>query len=150
LKTRPGRIDKGRSILEEQMAKGKKTGGRRPGSPNRDTTKRTAYVKAAIVRFEAEVPEAFIGDAVAFMQLIYRDPNQELSVRLDAAKAASRFERPTLAATLVRDMTPTPGTPAETDARIQALLMKGIAGHVAIDAGPADGSAGGAELGGED
>jgi hypothetical protein len=130
------------------MAKGKKTGGRRPGSPNRDTTKRTAYVKAALARFEAEVPAAFSGDAVAFMQLIYRDPNQELSVRIDCAKAASRFERPALAATLTRDMTPMPATQAEADRRIQNLLRKGIA-HVAIDAGPADGSAGGAELGGE-
>jgi hypothetical protein len=101
-----------------------------------------------IVRlFQAEHPDAFPGDAVALLQCVYRDASLPLEIRIDAASKAARFERPALSAVATKDMTPIPATPAEADRRIQALLRKGIA-HVAIDAGPADGSAGEVELGG--
>jgi hypothetical protein len=45
---------------------------------------------------------------------------------------------------LTRDMTPMPATPAETDARIRTLLMKGL-GHVAIDGEAIGAGAGGIE-----
>jgi hypothetical protein len=96
------------------------------------------------IRFKAEVPAAFDGDGVAFLQVVYRDPAQPIELRLDAAKAASRFERPALAATLTRDMTPVPATQAEADARIQMLLQKGLA-HVAVDGSAIGAIAGGAE-----
>jgi hypothetical protein len=52
-----------------------------------------------------EHPDAFPGDAVALMQCVYRDQSLPLPIRLAAATAAARFERPTLAATMVRDVT---------------------------------------------
>jgi hypothetical protein len=50
---------------------------------------------------------------MSLMQCIYRDFTQELAVRPDAAKAAARFERPALVATLTRDLTSTPGGRAD-------------------------------------
>lgn len=72
------------------------------------------------------------------MQSVYRDPSFPAELRLDAAAKAARFERPTLQATLVRDVTPQPVTQADANRRIQELLERGLA-HVQIDAG-ADGS----------
>jgi hypothetical protein len=75
---------------------------------NRLTAKNKAAIKEVVERFEAQVPAAFAGDSIAFLQCIYRDPNQELAVRLDAAKAAARFERPSLSAVATREVTPVP------------------------------------------
>jgi hypothetical protein len=47
---------------------------------------------------EATTPDAFHGDAHAFLTAIYKDPQVDMPLRLDAAKAAIRFERPALAA----------------------------------------------------
>jgi hypothetical protein len=60
----------------------------------------------AVERFETDHPGAFPGDAVAFLQCVYKNPNVDLAVRLDAAGKAARFERPQLAAAVVRDATP--------------------------------------------
>jgi hypothetical protein len=125
-------------------------GGKREGSgrPAGAKNKRTAAIEAAalvvVERFKAEVPMAFDGDGVAFLQVVYRDPGQPIELRLDAAKAASRYERPALAATLTRDMTPVPATQAEGDQRIQALLRKGL-GHVAVERESIDAGVGGTE-----
>lgn len=77
--------------------------GRPPGSPN----KRTAAIKAAVAqaaeRLAAEIPDAFVGDAHAFLMAIYKDPSQPIDLRLDAAKAAIRFEKPALAAVQVKE-----------------------------------------------
>jgi hypothetical protein len=63
-------------------------------------------VAKAVERFETDHPNAFPGDAVALLQCVYRNPNIDLAVRIDAASKAARFERPQLAATMVRDTTP--------------------------------------------
>lgn len=42
------------------------------------------------------VPGAFVGDAHAFLMAVYKDPENLLGVRIDAAKAAIAFEKPRL------------------------------------------------------
>jgi hypothetical protein len=52
-------------------------------------------VEAAIA---ALVPDAFPGDAHGFLMLVYKDPRNDLKIRLEAAKLAIRFEKQELAA----------------------------------------------------
>jgi hypothetical protein len=105
------------------MAQGKKTGGRQAGVPNKRTAAKKAALQAVVTKFEAAVPPAFDGDAVALMQCVYRDPSMPIELRLDAAKSSARFERPTLSAAMVKDVTPR--DPAAVEERIQFLLRKG-------------------------
>lgn len=80
---------------------GEKTGrprGRPPGAKNRRTEQReqkTAEAAAQIA--EALGPEAFEGDAHAFLVAVYKSPANDLHQRIDAAKAAIRYEKPALA-----------------------------------------------------
>ena len=75
---------------------GKKTGGRVAGTPNK--RKRQAVVAEAIARVGETIPNAFAGDAHAFLVAVYKDPRQDLHTRLDAAKAALPYEKPRLQA----------------------------------------------------
>src|SRR5215469_2194476 len=96
---------------------GRRSGAGRPrGSRNPNTKARREASQQIARQFQIDNPDAFPGDAVSLMQCIYRDPNQDLAVRLDAAKAAARFERPALAATLTKDLTPMPSNAAEAEA----------------------------------
>ena len=81
---------------------GPQTGGRVKGTPNRRTAAVEAAARAVAERFKAEVPTAFDGDGVAYLQTVYRDPSAPQELRLDAAAKAARFERPTLAAVAVQ------------------------------------------------
>ena len=45
----------------------------------------------------AQIQSAFEGDALAFLMSVYKDPSKPENVRIDAAKAAIRYERPPLA-----------------------------------------------------
>lgn len=78
--------------------------GRPKGTPN----KRTGAIKQAVAkaaeRLEAEIPDAFVGDAHAFLVSIYKDPQQPLDLRMEAAGKAIRYEKPALAAVAMRDM----------------------------------------------
>ena len=95
--------------------------GRPPGSPNRRTTAIKEAVARAADRLEAEIPDAFVGDAHAFLVSIYKDPQQPIDLRMEAAKAAVRYEKPVLAAIdvtsdgslTVKDITDRPLTSAE-------------------------------------
>ena len=40
---------------------------------------------------------AFEGDALAYLMSVYKDPSKPENLRIDAAKAAIRYERPALA-----------------------------------------------------
>lgn len=98
--------------------------------------KRTVAVEQAMAvvaeKLKGAVPNAFEGDGVCFMQSVYRDPSFPVELRLDAASKAARFERPALAATLTRDVTPA-RDPTTRNARILELLEKGLAsGAVAV------------------
>jgi hypothetical protein len=76
---------------------GERRGGRQAGTPN----KRTAALARAQAESSEKVtqalgPAAFDGDALSFLQLIYRDATQAVETRLHAAKAAVAYEMPRL------------------------------------------------------
>lgn len=50
--------------------------------------------------------EPFAGGAVEFLMSVYKDPHQPLAVRLDAAKAAAKYETPALQAIAVTNTDP--------------------------------------------
>ena len=75
---------------------GKKTGGRVAGTPNK--RKRQAVVAEAIARVGETIPDAFAGDAHTLLIATYKNPNLDLHVRLEAAKAALPYEKPRLQA----------------------------------------------------
>jgi hypothetical protein len=83
------------------MALGRKTGGRRKGTPNKVTAARQAMLQDTAARVMAGRSGGFPGDAHALLVAIYRDESLRLSMRLDAAKSAVKFERPALASTMV-------------------------------------------------
>jgi hypothetical protein len=76
------------------MARGYKTGGRKPGSKN----KRTLELEAKTAELIEQISDPFEGDAHAFLVCLYKDPSRDMQLRLEAAKAAIRFEKPSLAA----------------------------------------------------
>lgn len=107
------------------MAKGRKTGGRKAGVPNKQSgIRRHALATSAAIlraRLDAEasaqtpgqpatqspaVPDAEVnwhrGDAHSLLRLVYTDPRYPMDLRLDAAKSAIRFERPALVASHVQ------------------------------------------------
>jgi hypothetical protein len=122
------------------MAHGFKSGGRKAGVPNRRKGEVRAAIKAvvkkAVTKVEAATPGLFDGDSVDFLRMLYQDPNQSMSLRLSAAVAASKFERPQLAAIATATVTPVPTNRVETEARIRELLEG--RGLVAIDSSGTD------------
>jgi hypothetical protein len=80
------------------MATGKKTGGRRKGTPNRRTAEMRAEIAAS-----GEMP-------LAYMMRIMRDPTTEPHRRDAMAKAAAPYVHPTLAAVAHKHMN-ADGTP---------------------------------------
>jgi hypothetical protein len=83
------------------MARGHKTGGRKPGSRNRRTKERETATAETISKIEEALDEPFQGDAHALLIALYKDQSRPIEVRLDAAKAAIRFEKPSLASQAV-------------------------------------------------
>lgn len=71
------------------MATGKKTGGRKKGTPNKTTEARVA--KAAEIVASGLTP-------LEFMLGVMRDPNATPGERMDAAKSAAPYVHPKLAA----------------------------------------------------
>jgi len=67
------------------MAAGKKTGGRRKGTPNKANA-----AKAAEIAASGETP-------MDYMLGVMRDPSKEHAIRLDAAKAVAPYVHPKLA-----------------------------------------------------
>ena len=66
------------------MAQGRKTGGRRKGTPNRVTAERQAAVAASGLT------------PLDYMLSVMRDTNEELGVRLSAATSAAPYVHPKL------------------------------------------------------
>lgn len=80
--------------------------GRKKGIPNKRTVEREQEMQAAGERIEQALGDAFDGDAHAFLMAIYKDKTRPVEIRIDAAKAAIRYEKPALAAVEVTgDMT---------------------------------------------
>lgn len=78
---------------------GEKTGrprGRPPGVKNKRTQEVEKATKETVERLTEVIPGAFEGDAHAFLVSVYKDPLNDLPVRIDAAKAAVRYEKPSL------------------------------------------------------
>src|SRR5262245_48997543 len=80
------------------MAKRHKTGGRQKGSRNKRTQEREAATAAATALIGGTIPDAFAGDGHALLIATYKNPNLDLHVRLEAAKAALPYEKPRLQA----------------------------------------------------
>jgi len=67
------------------MAKGRKTGGRQKGTPNKRTQEVVAKIEASGLT------------PLDYMLQVMRDVNEALDIRLDAAKAAAPYVHPRLA-----------------------------------------------------
>ena len=78
------------------MALGRKTGGRQKGTRNKRTLQHEAQMKAAAAQLSAAIPDAFEGDAHAFLMAIYKNPSVPLRERIDAAGKAIGYEKPKL------------------------------------------------------
>ena len=72
--------------------------GRPKGAPNKRTVERVAAMAQTAQAIEAALPEAFAGDAHSLLVAIYKDKTRPIELRIDAAKAAIRYETPALAA----------------------------------------------------
>lgn len=72
--------------------------GRPPGARNKRTKAFQQQKEEASSLISDVLGEgAFEGDAHALLMTIYKDPKKEWSLRIDAAKAAIRYEKPALA-----------------------------------------------------
>lgn len=81
------------------MAKGKKTGGRRAGTPNKTNARVQAAMAVAAQKIESLLGEgAFPGKAHDFLVAVYKDPSQNIRDRIECAGKAVQFELPRLAA----------------------------------------------------
>jgi len=82
--------------------------GRKPGSTGAKTVERLKQVKSVMRTVEQALPDAFVGDAHAFLIAVYKDPSNPMKDRLAAATAAVGYEKPKLAAVeMTGDMTVT-------------------------------------------
>ena len=98
---------------------GERRGGRQAGAPNKRTIQREQAMQEAALKVAAAIgPEAFAGDAHALLVAVYKDPAHEWDLRVDAAKAAIRFEKPALASSTVEVRDPLAGMSVE---HLQAL-----------------------------
>ena len=64
------------------QGRGRKTGGRKRGSRNKRTAKREAALRAAAKRLAAAIPEAFAGDAHAYLMMVYKNPLELPAIRI--------------------------------------------------------------------
>ena len=77
---------------------GKREGAGRPeGSRNRRTVEVEERAREAAAALAQAIPGAFDGDAHALLMLVYKDPQQPMELRLEAAGKAIRYEKPALA-----------------------------------------------------
>jgi|SRR5829696_1989446 len=68
---------------------GRKTGGRKAGTPNKRTVHQERVLAQAVEKLAGK---AFKGDALAFLQGVYKGTLYPFETRLDAAKAALPYE----------------------------------------------------------
>jgi hypothetical protein len=71
--------------------------GRPPGSKSSYTKEREKALKETAKKLSRALPGAFDGDAHALLMAVYKDPSQEWKLRINAAVAAIRYEKPALA-----------------------------------------------------
>jgi hypothetical protein len=111
------------------MGYGFKSGGRKKGVKN----KRTRRIESAARRLLDDAKgvlgdqgaKLFEGDAHALMVLTYKNPKLPLDVRMDAAKAAIRFEKPAFTQTAI-DMSVRPVRAKDlSDDELAAIIVGG-------------------------
>ena len=69
-----------------------------PGRPKGSKNKKTLALEAAAQKAMEGIEGVFEGDAHAFLQSVYRNPEVPLEIRIVAASKALRVEKPALAA----------------------------------------------------
>lgn len=69
-----------------------------PGRPPGRKNNKTLALEEAARTAAAQIDDAFEGDAHAFLQAVYRNPEVPLEVRIMAAGRALRVEKPALSA----------------------------------------------------
>jgi hypothetical protein len=85
-------------------ADGKKSGGRKAGSKNKLTLALAQMRAEATKKINAELGEdAFKGDAIDFLQAIYKSPHFDPDMRMEAATRASQFERAKKTESMIED-----------------------------------------------
>ena len=104
------------------MAKGFKTGGRKRGTRNRKTLLLEETGRVALAK--ALGPDVFDGDAHSLLIAIYKDAKQPIALRLDAAKAAVRFEKPALTAVDAKHSVEQRPADQMTDAELNAEIAR--------------------------
>jgi hypothetical protein len=73
-------------------------GGRKAGTPNKRTVALQNATAAAAEQINATLGrEGFEGDAHTLLMSVYKDPNQPIGLRMEAAKAALPYEKQRLA-----------------------------------------------------
>lgn len=75
--------------------------GRPKGAKSKRTKEREVLVAKAAEAIEDALPEAFKGDAHAYLMTIYKDTSMPLQARMAAAVGALPYEKPRLATTKV-------------------------------------------------
>lgn len=71
--------------------------GRPKGAQNKRTEEMKAKVAESAALLSEAIPGAFDGDSHAYLMSVYKNPAYETATRIDAAKAAIRYEKPALA-----------------------------------------------------
>ena len=82
---------------------GELTGGRQKGSRNKSKIAREETAAKTVALIGEVIPEAFAGDAHAFLVAVYKNPRLDHHTRQDAAKAALPYEKPRLQAVTLAD-----------------------------------------------
>ncbi len=99
---------------------GKITGnpkGRPKGAKNKRTAAREKAVSAVSSALSNVIDGAFHGDAHALLMAVYKDPKNQMDLRVDAAKAAIRYEKPALSSTSLKNADDNPLRVEVTSAR---------------------------------
>lgn len=79
------------------MAEDIKRGRGRPlGAKNKRTEERKQQLAVMAEQLQEALPNCFEGDAHALLMATYKDRSLDLAQRIDAAKAAIRYEKPAL------------------------------------------------------
>lgn len=71
--------------------------GRPAGAKNKRTEERAQQLAAVSEQLQEALGDCFEGDAHALLMATYKDKSLDLAQRIDAAKAAIRYEKPSLA-----------------------------------------------------
>jgi hypothetical protein len=83
---------------------GGKSGGRKPGSKNKLTLALLEVREQAVAKLnEALGADAFKGDAIEFLQHVYKSPHFDFQTRMEAATRVSQFERAKKSETMIDD-----------------------------------------------